>query len=65
MLCEGNQGFLEKWLIPNQEQEVHKLNPLDSKEAIKNYWNNAKQNNTKQYKRMHSQLKGLLLAQDG
>lgn len=57
-----NQGFLEKWLLPNQEQEVHKISLLDNKEAIKYYWDNAKQNNTKQH---IATLKGPSLAKNG
>lgn len=64
---KGNQGFLGKWLILNQEQEVHKTSLLDSKEAMNNYCDNGKQrthktkDNTKQ--RTHSQLEGTLTCQ--
>ena len=66
---KGNQGFLGKWLILNQEQEVHKTSLLDSKEAMNNYCDNGKQrthktkDNTKKGHTANS--KGLSLAKDG
>lgn len=48
-------------MIPNQEREVHNISLLNSKEAVKNYWDNAKQNNAKQ--KTHSQLEGTLTGQ--
>lgn len=58
-----NQGFLEKWLLPNQEQEIHKISLLDNKKLSNTI--GIMQNKTTQNKEHIATLKGLALAKNG